>query len=314
MSSALTQLELGEALSSHYTVYLFSRRGRGLSGPYPQSLTSIGSPLSKSASSRQKEPTSVYDPAYSAKILEVDLDDLATFMRHTKATYLLGISGGALLILAACLPASASMPPIQKAVVFEPPLLFNTLSNGSNGIEVSGVIRYEKEMEHGDVAGALITAMLVAQLGPGWLRACPRWIIRILTKMILHAEAKDQAKKRDEGGREEGAVTMEALAPALRYDFALIEAVLGSPERFKDVTKAAGREILLLGGQLSMPYIHEAMKELERVMKNDEGTVKRVEVKGAGHELLENKIRNGKVEKAIETIKEFLEGSVRVTT
>jgi hypothetical protein len=40
-------------------------------------------------------------------------------------TYLLSISSGALLVLAACNPTSVAMPSIQKAIIFESPLLFN---------------------------------------------------------------------------------------------------------------------------------------------------------------------------------------------
>jgi len=315
MSSALTQLELATALSTKYTIYLFSRRARGLSGPYSASLTERKSPLSHASSqpdpASQKSTYPIYDPAFSAKVLEIDLSDLATLMRHTGATSLLGISGGALLLLAAMLTDSAvAIPPITKAIVFEPPVLFPASLADPKGIDLSGIKRYEQEMADGNVAGALVTAMKTVQLGPGWLSLVPRWIIRSFTKMVMNAEAKEQGKKKEEGKEGEGAVTMEALAPVLRYDFALCEAMVSEPDRFADFGAVEGREILLLGGSLSMGYMKEALSVLEGVMVGDGKGVKRVEVERVGHELFENKVRNGKVEKGVGIVEAFLQGGI----
>jgi hypothetical protein len=324
MSSALTQLELGTALSTDNTVYLFSRRSRGLSGPYPASVTLLKSPLSpnhaSSPSASQKNPGSspypVYDPSFSAQVLQTDLNDLATLMRHTGSSTLLGISGGALLILAALLPeCPVPMPHITKAIIFEPPLLFpSSLTfpppQNSKSIDLSGITRYEKEVAEGDIAAALVTAMKIVQLGPAWLAHVPRCILRALTKMVMGSEEKEQNKKRAEGGSDEGAVTMEALAPVLRFDFALCDAMIGEVGRFANVGIGGKMEALLLGGGLSMGYIKEALGGLESVMCGDGRDVKRVEIKGVGHELLENKIRNGKVEMGIGIIRDFLRGGV----
>jgi pimeloyl-ACP methyl ester carboxylesterase len=308
MSSALTQLELATALSDEYTVYLFSRRGRGLSDPYPESLTSIQYLKSPPSAEDQKATRTVYHPAFSAQVLEIDLRDVAALMRHTSASSILGVSGGALLVLEAYIRRPVLMPPIHKAIIFEPPLLFDSLTTDTKSIDLSGLRRYEQEIQDGDIAEALVTAMKLAQLGPGWLRACPRWIIKSLTKMIMNAEAKEQAKRKAEGSDDQGAVTMESLAPVLRYDFALSEAMIGEPDRFRDVGKGEGEEILLLGGELSPQYIRDALGKLESVMMGKGNNVKRVEVKGVGHELLENKIRNGKAEKGAAIVREFLRG------
>lgn len=311
MSSALSQLELATALANEYTVYLFSRRGRGRSGPYPESLTSVGYITSPSCSPNEKgKLTPTYEPAFSAQVLEIDLSDVAALIRHTGATSILGISGGALLVLEACIRHSVLLPSIHKAIIFEPPLLFNTATTDGKSIDMSGLRRYEQEMHDGDKAGALVTAMKIAQLGPGWLRACPRWIIKSLTRLIMNAEAKEQTKKKAEGLEDQGAVTMESLAPALRYDFALCEAMIGEAERFKDIGRGENKEVLLLGGELSPGYIREALGKLENVMTGDGKRVKRVEVKGVGHELFENKIRNGKAEKGADIVRGFLREGV----
>jgi pimeloyl-ACP methyl ester carboxylesterase len=313
MSSALTQLELAIALSTSHTIYLFSRRGRGLSGPYPASLGETKSLLSHDSSpSNQKRSYPIYDPSFSAKVLETDLEDLATLMRHTGTTSLLGISGGALLVLAALLPNPVvAMPPITKAIIFDPPLLFPASIADPKTVDISSITRYEQEIADGDIAGALVTAMKTVQMGPKWLAYVPRWIIKSFTKMIMNAEAKDQVKKSADGLVDEGVVTMEALAPVLRYDFALVEAMVGDAERWAGVGAVEGREILLFGGELSMGYIKVALGVLEGVMVGEGKAVKRVEVKGVGHELLENKVRNGKVERGIGFIKNFLQGGIR---
>jgi hypothetical protein len=58
-------------------------------------------------------------------------------------------------------------------------------------------------MEYGDVAGALVTVTKLSQLGPVWLRACPRWITGLRTKVIMNADAKEQARKKQEGRKRE---------------------------------------------------------------------------------------------------------------
>jgi pimeloyl-ACP methyl ester carboxylesterase len=325
MSSALSQLELATALSPDYTVYLFSRRSRGLSGPYPTSITSFKNPLSQnntscpSAAEKSPNPSPypVYDPTFSAQVLYTDLDDLATLMRHTNSSILLGISGGALLMLAALLPSyPVPMPPITKAVIFEPPFLIPsslssvTTPQHSKPIDLSLIRRYEQEIADNDTAAALVTAMKTVQLGPGWMALVPRWIIKGFSKMIMNSEKKEQAKKIAAGGTDDGAVTMEALAPVLRYDFALGEAMVGEPERFAEIETKEGREILLLGGEVSMGYIKEGLGVLEGVMCGEGRAVRRAEVKGVGHELFENKARNGKVEMGVGVVRKFLEEGV----
>jgi hypothetical protein len=123
--------------------------------------------------------------------------------------------------------------------------------------------------------------------------------------MIMSAEGKEQARKwRD--GLDEGVVTMEGLAPVLRYDFALCEAMIGEAERFRSIGEVENRDVLLLGGEVSLRYIREALRVFAGVVIGNGKRVKRVEVKGVGHELLENKIRNGKVGLGVGVIRQFL--------
>jgi pimeloyl-ACP methyl ester carboxylesterase len=344
MSSAVSQLELGIALSTSPpfpTVYLFSRRGRGLSGPYPPSIANSKTALLPDkplipAKQSMLKPT--YDPEFSKQVLDIDLSDLAALMRHTQASTLIGISGGALLILAACLAQTPSriskkhakiIPEIKYVVIFDPPLLFaspeSTHGNQPQGPDRKEVIRCETEMKSGDVASALVTAMKIVQLGPAWLRSCPRFVIRYLTKYIMSAEAKEKAAKKAAGEVDDGVTTMEGLAQLLRYDFALVEAFknhdfeLHEAIRERPVDDESGwghimggesypRHVLLLGGENSPGYMKNALSVLGKECKGKGGRLEIVQVKGVGHELLENKRRNGRVEMAVDILSRFLQG------
>lgn len=137
---------------------------------------------------------------------------------------------------------------------------------------------------------------------------CPDFIIRFLTGLVVSAEAREQSRWKAAGEEEEGAVTMEMLAPVLRYDFALAQAMVGDAREFARVSE--GRRVLLVGGGGSPGYIKVAMRGLVDVTREgafEEGMSWK-EIGGVGHELFENKRRNGRVELGVETVREFLAG------
>jgi len=86
MESAVSHLELAQALSDQFTVHLLDRRGRGLSGPYPAS----------------------YD-------VRSEVADVRAVLSATESVNVFGVSSGAIIALEA-----ASF--VKKAAVFEPPL------------------------------------------------------------------------------------------------------------------------------------------------------------------------------------------------
>jgi pimeloyl-ACP methyl ester carboxylesterase len=306
MSSALSQYELALSLSSSYTVYLFSRRSRGLSGTYPSSVTETQTPLLRAPGTDDSPIDLPYDPQFCLDVLKTDLNDLFALMRHTSATSLFGISSGALLVLAACThrPADVANSPIKKAIIFDPPLILSS-PLAPQGIlpDLPSIRRYEAEIAAGDTTSALVTAMRIVQLGPGWLRKCPDFIIRFLTGLVMSAEAREQGKRKAAGEEDEGAVTMEMLAPVLRYDFALVQAMVGDARGFARV--AEGRRVLLVGGGGSPGYMRFAMRGVVDAVR--EG-MEWEEVGGVGHELFENKRRNGRVELGVGTVRKFLAG------
>lgn len=307
MSSALNQYELAVSLSTSYTVHLFSRRSRGLSGPYPSSVT-------ETHTLRPPGPTDdnvdlPYDAQFCLDVLKTDLTDLFALMQHTRATSLFGISSGALLVLAGCIhhPTDIANPFIEKAIIFDPPLILSSpLAPRDILPDMPSIRRYEAEIAAGKKTSALVTAMRIVQLGPGWLHVCPDFIIRFLTGLIMSAEAREQGRRMEGGEDDEGAVTMEMLAPVLRYDFALVQAMVGDARMFNRV--AEKRRVLLVGGGDSPEYMRFAMGGLvDAVREGGFGAgMEWKEIGGVGHELFENKRRNGKVELGVEAVREFL--------
>lgn len=314
MSSALSQYELALSLSSSYTVHLFSRRSRGLSGPYPSSVTETQTSLLRPPGSTDDNPLDLpYDAQFCIDVLKTDLTDLFALLRHTRATSLFGISSGALLVLAACTrnPTDVSKPRIKKAIIFDPPLILSSpLAPRDILPDLPSIRRYEAEITSGDTTSALVTAMRIVQLGPGWLRMCPDFIIHFLTGLIMSAEAKEQGRRKAAGEEDEGVATMEMLAPVLRYDFALVQAMVGDARGFADV--AEDRRVLLVGGERSPRYMRFAMKGLLDARREGgfEAGIEWKEIGGVGHELFENKRRNGTVELGVEIARKFLAGAL----
>lgn len=80
--------KLSDFLSSFFTVYVYDRRGRGLSGP-----------------------------ATADHSIQKEIEDLQVLLYHTKARYVFGHSFGALVALQAALSL-----PFKKIAVYEPPV------------------------------------------------------------------------------------------------------------------------------------------------------------------------------------------------
>jgi hypothetical protein len=206
--------------------------------------------------------------------------------------------------------ASSPSPPfpalttIHKVILFEPPLFFNTSpTTGPLSIDLCYLSRFEAELAAGAISDALVTAMKIVQLGPLWLRIMPRFIIRALTEYGARAEAKQLEAEREAGAEDQGVTVMTGLAPMLRYEFAVCEALIGDKERFRGIFREGGMQALLLGGSDSPGYAKETLRVLEDVMEGK--GVNRVEIDNVGHEVLLNYDRGGRIEKALSTIENF---------
>jgi pimeloyl-ACP methyl ester carboxylesterase len=146
MESAQSHMQLAEALAATFTIYLPERRGRGLSGPYGDDYG-----------------------------IQKNVEDMDALLNQTGAHLVFGVSSGAII----CLQAALTLPAIQKAAIFEPPLLIN----GSPS--TSFLTRYDSEIAEGKVASALVTGMIGSQMGPPVFNVMPRWLLERLTQMMM---------------------------------------------------------------------------------------------------------------------------------
>lgn len=144
-------------------------------------------------------------------------------------------------------------------------------------------------MAKDDVAGAMITAMRLVQLLPTWM---PEFLMRVGCKLMIRYDSNSAPS--------EGNTSLTALAPILRYDFAVVERVLGYSHRYEAVGKE--KQFLLLGGGNSPTYAKAVTDTLENVIPG----ATRVVIPGVGHEVLCNKEQRGAPGKVIDHIKGFL--------
>jgi pimeloyl-ACP methyl ester carboxylesterase len=227
MESAGSHTALAEALSDMFTVYLPDRRGRGMSGPYPDD--------------------------YSVR---KDVEDMDALLTKTGSHSVFGVSSGAIIWLHAAL----ALPAIQKAAIFEPPLLISGAT--SNAL----LRRYDEEIAQGKIAAAMVTGMKAARLGPPIFDLIPRWLLERLTQAML---VSDDKKARA------GDVTVRMLAPTLHYDFELVMETQGAVEEFRSIHA----EVLLLGGSKSPAFLKAGLDALERVLPR----AQRIELPGLAH-------------------------------
>jgi pimeloyl-ACP methyl ester carboxylesterase len=200
MEWSRSHVELAQALSDRFTVYLPDRRGRGASGPFAAPYR-----------------------------VEQDVEDMSAVLGATGARLVMGVSSGAVVwlhtLLATGVGSAASV--VDRAVIFEPPLL-------PDAAEASALVtRVERELADGDVDAALVTGMLGAQMGPAAIRRLPRGLLRRLTAFGADHEQRQQAKRPTEGY-----VTMRELAPTLRQDFGLVAHTSTDLDRFRQISAA----------------------------------------------------------------------------
>lgn len=249
MESALSHMQLAEALGDTFSVFLPDRRGRGLTGPYSKDYS-----------------------------IQKDIEDLDALFSKTGANSVFGVSSGGIIALQAALV----LPAVHRVAVYEPPL---SLTQS----ETTAVLtRFDREIAQGDIAGALVTGMQGAQLGPPIFNAMPRWLLRLLTNMMMAVE--DRNAKPDD-------VTFRMLAPTLHYDFQLVAEMSEKLERFA----AINAEVLLLGGSKSPAYLKAALDALEKHLQH----AKRVEFTGLNHGGSGNTNRGGQPERVAQELRAF---------
>jgi pimeloyl-ACP methyl ester carboxylesterase len=238
MSSAHNHLELARTLADAFSVYEPERRGRCGSGPFRANYS-----------------------------ICKEVEDLEALLAKTDAHNVFGVSSGGLIVLEAALSSAC----IGKAAIFEPALFLD------RSLPTAILTRLDREMDAGNVAAALITAMKGAQMGPAILRALPRRLLEFLAGMAMRAEDKHPAT---------GYVPVRALAATLHYDSQLAVEMSGNVERFRSI----GAEVLLMGGSKSPAFLKASLDHLERSLPK----VGRVEFRGLNHAASWNTDRRGR--------------------
>jgi pimeloyl-ACP methyl ester carboxylesterase len=216
-----------------------------------------------------------YSEDYS---IQKDVEDMDALLTKTGAHNVFGLSSGAIILLQAAL----ILPTIHKAAIFEPPLFMN------DSVPTAVLTRFDKEIAQDKVAAALITGMKGAQMGPPIFNVMPRWLLELLTSMLMASE--DKKAKGDY-------VPMRALAPTLHYDFQLVVEMSGKLESFRAIR--AG--VLLLGGSKSPAFLKAALDTLEKVLPQ----AKRVELPGLNHAASWNTDRGGQPERVAQELRRF---------
>ncbi|CAH0058356.1 unnamed protein product [Clonostachys solani] len=304
---ALSHQELALQLSPFYTVYLPSRRCRGLSDPYPESLDKDG-PLVQHKDSDDPDQNShmirvgersyreTYQPIFKSSLLEVEISDLESLVASTGASYLIGVSTGALIILHSLLSAE-SLPwinQIQRIILFEPPLI---CSDVNPSLDVNGIGQYERDLAAKGEVSALVTAMYTVQLGPTWI---PRRIMDVLAWIGFTLGGRSGKSPKGPNGEDLGKCTLKDMAHIIRYDFAVVEGMIQDSKNFQALN-SRGQNLMLLQGENTIKYMKDAMSILRKSAPN----TTHLDIPGVGHELLVNSDMRGQPVKSVPFIKEF---------
>ena len=219
-------IRLATALADAFTVYVPDRRGRGLSGP----------------------PVEQHSMAEAC-------EDVDALLARTDTHFVFGHSAGGLIALQAAL----TLPSLHKVAVYEPPLSVH------GSVPTSWLKRYEREVEKGKYASAMITALKGLQINQ-LFTILPRPFLLLLI-MVLRRQEKQALQPND--------VSMESLVPTGRLDMQLFHEMENTLKRFGEMRA----EVLLLGGEKSPAYLLDTLAALNQTLPH----VRRIQYPGLDH-------------------------------
>ena len=224
---------LAYGLADQFAVHVPDRRGRGMSGPC---CTDHG--------------------------LHTEIDDLSAVLDATGAQFVFGLSAGAVIAMEAALV----LPGITRLALYEPPLSFDGISHST------WAPRYERELQAGNLGGALVTVLKGTADRYSWARFVPRPLLfPPLNFVIKHTAGRPVP---------EGTVSPRELVSTVHYDVLTVEDASGPLERFS----ALRCQVLLLGGTRSARNLTASLDALGRVLPN----ANRTTFSGVGHTVADN--------------------------
>ncbi|MEU7870907.1 alpha/beta hydrolase [Dactylosporangium sp. NPDC049140] len=202
---------LATALAGDFSVYVPDRRGRGMSGPH--------------------------GPGHG---VAREVEDLQALLAGAGARFVFGLSAGALITLRTAL----ATPAVERIALFEPPLSI------AGSVPTAWLPRYERELDSGRRAAALVTAMKALPVEPLFTRV-PRLALTPMLALGLRA----QPARPDE-------TTIADLVPTQRYDMRLVQELA---DTLPDYAALAAR-VLLLGGTRSPAFFTTALAALAETL------------------------------------------------
>lgn len=177
-------------------------------------------------------------------VIARDVADLAAVLAHADADILFGLSSGAVIAL----EAARVLPAIRRLVLFEPPLHVSP-----RRMRLDLVARFHRDVERGDIPGAMHSALIASGLAPFALRITPRWLVRIALAAVLRLDTWRATP---------GRAPLCDLVPTMRNDFSVVSSMQGRLERFATVTA----DMLLLSCARSPAYLRKACDALHAIL------------------------------------------------
>ena len=190
-----------------------------------------------------------------------EVEDLDALLGETGAHNVFGLSVGAVIAI----EAARSLPGITKLALYEPPLSFDGVT------QTSWLPRYERELEAGQLASALVTIMKGTADRTAF-RFVPRFLlVRALRRAIQKTGGKPMPA---------AVVSPRDLIPTMHYDARTVMDAAGPLEQFVGLSC----EVLLLGGAKSARNLAAALDGLGAVFPG----ARRVTLPGVGHTAADN--------------------------
>jgi pimeloyl-ACP methyl ester carboxylesterase len=187
-----------------------------------------------------------------------EVDDIRAVVQVTGSDRLFGLSSGAVI----CLYAALRIPSISQVALYEPPLSTQALAWAP---------RYDSEVRRGRLADAFIS-ILKGTGDDARLAKLPRFVLRPLIALAIAG----QRRQTDDG------TSLADLVPTMRLDIAVVADALADPPSPRDLSS----EVLLLGGQRSVPYLRATLDHLQATIPQ----ARRIELEGVGHIAADNRV------------------------
>ena len=212
MKSSQDFMKLAESLSDAFSVYVPDRRGRGMSGGYGDHFS-----------------------------IAREVEDIGALTAKTGACFLFGLSAGGLVVLKTALANSR----VRRVALYEPPLSIK-------GSAPRGwVSRYERELDQGKAAAAVVTALTGIGTEP-LFRRLPRFVLVPLMALIMKLQ-------RDPSGDD---VTIRSLISTMRFEMRIASEMADTLQNYRLLQTP----ILLLGGGRSPSFLKTALDGLEATL------------------------------------------------